>query len=59
MMNQEEKGKKVRELLEGQKKNIQEMRMSITGFDTKIDRVDKVVEMLMEEQGRVKYLVDI
>jgi hypothetical protein len=37
MKKQEEESKRVRELLEGQKKNMQELRVSITGFDTKID----------------------
>jgi hypothetical protein len=57
MKKQEEESKRVRELLEGQKKNMQEMKVSITGFDTKIDGLGNMVKMLTEEQDRVKNLV--
>jgi hypothetical protein len=57
MKKQEEESKRVRDLLEVQKKNMQDMKVSITGFDTKIDGLGKMVKMLMEEQDRVKNLV--
>jgi archaellum component FlaC len=52
MKKQEEESKRVRELLEGQKKNMQEMKVSITGFDTKIDGLGEIVKMLTEEQEK-------
>jgi chromosome segregation ATPase len=57
MKQQEEESKGVRDLLEGQKKNMQELRVSITGFDTKICGLGEMVKMLTEEQDRVKNLV--
>jgi hypothetical protein len=36
---------------------MQDMKMSITGFDTKIDGLGEMVKMLTEEQDRVENLV--
>jgi hypothetical protein len=50
MKKQEEESNRVRELLEGQKKHMQEMKVPITGFDTNIDVSAEMVKMLTEEQ---------
>jgi hypothetical protein len=50
MKQQEEESRRVKELLEGQKKNMQEQRVSITGFDTKIYGLGEMLKMLTEEQ---------